>query len=255
MVVGIDKFAAHFQDFESQYRLIGGTATWLLLDDAGLEVRATKDLDIVLCVEAMTPEFAESLWEFIRAGKYEISQRADGTPIFYRFIKPAEVGYPVMLELFSRVPDIFPKGIEGTLTPLPLSESTASLSAILLDDDYYQFILQNGAELRGVQIANEYCLIPLKARAWLDLTERRSEGEAIDRRDINKHRSDVFRLVQLLNPSIVLPMNERIQSDLNKFLEQVWPEIDKQQLVSWGIQGITPTQVLETMRNVYCLSN
>ena len=48
MVVGIDKFAEHFAEFKDRYVLIGGTATWLVLDEVGLEARATKDLDIVL---------------------------------------------------------------------------------------------------------------------------------------------------------------------------------------------------------------
>ena len=52
MVKGLDLFRDKFADFSEQYVLIGGTAAYLLLDKADLQPRATKDLDIVLCVEA-----------------------------------------------------------------------------------------------------------------------------------------------------------------------------------------------------------
>lgn len=62
---------------------IGGTAATLALEEAGLEFRATKDLDIVLHVEALTPRFGEVFWRFIDAGGYEIRQVADtGRPVF-----------------------------------------------------------------------------------------------------------------------------------------------------------------------------
>jgi len=47
MVIGLDKFSAHFADYQDCYVLIGGAAIWLVLDEAGIDPRATKDLDIV----------------------------------------------------------------------------------------------------------------------------------------------------------------------------------------------------------------
>lgn len=58
MVAGLDKFREHFADYQDQYLLIGGAAAWLLLDEAGLDARATKDLDIVLAIEVLDPRFA-----------------------------------------------------------------------------------------------------------------------------------------------------------------------------------------------------
>ena len=52
MIQGLERFREHFQDLESSYLLIGGVATQLVLDEAGLPSRATKDLDIGLCAEA-----------------------------------------------------------------------------------------------------------------------------------------------------------------------------------------------------------
>lgn len=45
MIKGLDKFQVHFAGYESRYILIGGVATWLILDEAGLPVRATKGLE------------------------------------------------------------------------------------------------------------------------------------------------------------------------------------------------------------------
>lgn len=105
MVTGIDRFRAHFADHEHQYVLIGGAACELLMDEAGLDFRVTKDLDIVLIVEALDPAFAESFWSFIEEGGYDIRQRSDGKRILYRFQKPTRSDFPAMLELFSRSPE------------------------------------------------------------------------------------------------------------------------------------------------------
>ena len=75
MVKGLDLFRAHFRDFADRYVLIGGTACDLIMDEAGLEFRATKDLDIVLCIEALDLSFAKAFWEFVEAGQYRVSPR------------------------------------------------------------------------------------------------------------------------------------------------------------------------------------
>lgn len=73
MVTGLDKFAEHFGDYSDRYVLIGGAAAWLVLGEAGVDPRATRDLDIVLCIEALDPEFAEAFWKFAKEGGYEIN--------------------------------------------------------------------------------------------------------------------------------------------------------------------------------------
>jgi len=48
VIVGIDRFRQHFAGNEDHYAIIGGAACDLLFDRAGLEFRATKDIDMVL---------------------------------------------------------------------------------------------------------------------------------------------------------------------------------------------------------------
>ena len=105
MVRGLDVFREHFAGHADQFVLIGGTAATLAMEEAGLEFRATKDLDIVLHIEALNPSFGEVFWRFVEAGGYEIRQAsATGRPVFYRFQKPADERFPAMLELFCRAP-------------------------------------------------------------------------------------------------------------------------------------------------------
>ena len=82
--------------------MIGGAACDVHMADNDTSFRATKDLDIVLLVEALTPEFGGQFWDFICAGQYEHRAKSTGKPQFYRFDKPQTPGYPSMLELFAR---------------------------------------------------------------------------------------------------------------------------------------------------------
>jgi hypothetical protein len=44
-----------------------------------------------------------------------------------------------MIELFTKRPDVIVLPEDAMLTPLPFDEEISSLSAILLNDDYYDF--------------------------------------------------------------------------------------------------------------------
>ncbi|MBP8018679.1 MAG: hypothetical protein KAY82_01445 [Hylemonella sp.] len=190
------------------------------MEEAGLEFRATKDLDIVLHVEALTADFGQAFWQFVETGGYEIRQIGNtGRPIFYRFQKPGDFRFPVMVELFSRSPDGM-QLVEGSrMTPIPLDEAITSLSAILLDETYYEFIKSGRREVNGLPWVGEDRLIPLKAIAWLELAERKKQGFDVDARDVRKHLVDVLRLSQLLTPESRISITGKISDDLNRFLE------------------------------------
>ncbi|HRR41289.1 MAG TPA: hypothetical protein P5244_08670 [Syntrophales bacterium] len=254
MVIGLDTFAAHFAAYQEHYVLIGGAAAWLILDEAGIDPRATKDLDIVLCLEALDREFVSVFWDFIRAGGYQIQEKSSGAKNFYRFQRPSRQGYPIMLELFSRKPDVLTIPDGSRLTPIPVEEDVSSLSAILLDEGYYDFIHRHKRELGGVSIVDEECLIPLKARAWLDLTQRKAAGEDVDSRNIKKHRNDVLRLYQVVNPGHRLELPGTIRRDLAAFLKAVEPDLDQHHLRQLGIQGISVAEIFQTLRAVYGLT-
>ena len=75
MVKGLDTFQKYFADYEEQYVLIGGAACDILFESNEVNFRATRDLDMVLIVEALTPEFGEKFWEL--AKKYGATTLVD----------------------------------------------------------------------------------------------------------------------------------------------------------------------------------
>ena len=64
MVKGLQIFQEFFQPFSKHYILIGGTACDVAFSEAGLDFRATKDLDIVLVLEALDTAFVRAFWNF-----------------------------------------------------------------------------------------------------------------------------------------------------------------------------------------------
>ena len=220
MVRGLAVFQDWFKDFENHYVLIGGTAASITMIEAGLPFRGTKDLDIVLHVEVLTPEFGRKFWKFVQAGGYQQKQGdSEKKPLLYRFQKPLDDDFPHMLELFSRLPDGLDFVPPGHLTPIPMGERVSSLSAILLDDAYYQFVLTGRQNKYGMpSLVGEDRLIPLKALAWLEMSERASQGEVFDSRRMNKHLTDIIQLSALLQPGQVIALGQKIKADLQAFV-------------------------------------
>ena len=221
MVVGIEKFREFFKDYPSSYVIIGGTASDIIIDDAGLTPRATRDIDIILVIEVLSNEFVKQFWNFIQAGKYNIRQKSSNLRNCYRFSNPETAGFPAQLELFSRLPDVLDKDENRHLTPIPVEEDLSSLSAILLNDDYYHFTLDHSKIMDEMQLANPEALICLKAIAYMDNKKRREEGANINRRDVIKHKNDVFRLALMLAPENTFKLPETIKTDMLAFANTV----------------------------------
>lgn len=251
MVKGLEIFAERFAGFEDCYVLIGGAAAYLVQQDAGLEPRVTQDLDIVLCVESLTAEFGQRMWDFIEEGGYEARQVGYEPRNFYRFSKPSDIRFPAMLEFFAREPGHLPLIEDSHLTPVPIDEAVVSLSAILLDADYYAVIHAHKREYLGVPVITEHALIPLKARAWLDLSKRRAEGERVDSRDVKKHRSDIFRLYGLLVPSQVVELPEAARSDMREFLAAQRGQVDAGYLKNLGITDESGDEILDSLAQMF----
>ena len=231
MIEGIEIFRDAFADFADSYILIGGAACDIQLEQAGVPFRVTHDFDVVLCVESLSPDFGRAFWRFIRNGGYQIQERATGEKKFYRFRKPSSPDYPVMLELFSRQPQNFEIAQESVLTPIPMEEEVSSLSAILLDNEYYSFIQGHKTQVDSISLLSSEALIVLKAKAWLDLLERKTAGEQTDSKDIKKHKNDIFRLFASLPGNVTVTLPPGIESDVRQFLSKIQDEeIDLQAL-------------------------
>lgn len=231
MVKGLDFFRERFRGFKGSFVLIGGAACDDWFTSQGLAFRATRDLDIVLLIEALDRKFVAAFRGFVEEGGYEIRQRSNNRPILYRFARPRDARFPAMLELFSRRPDVFEPADGQTVVPVATTLDDHSLSAILLDEAYSALLENEHADRNGLHIATVTALIPMKARAWLDLTDRRDRGEKVDSKDIDKHRTDVFRLAATLPEQEGPELPDTVRRDLERFLASFpedspeWPRI------------------------------
>ncbi len=250
MTDGMEKFKEKFAGFEEMYALIGGTACDLLMEDAGLDFRRTKDFDIVLIIEAINEDYGKAFWKFIEEGGYSIKERSDGSPVFYRFQNPSDASYPKEIELFSRKSSVLDHSSDSRLTPIHISEDLSSLSAILLDEEYYSFLKSGLALIDGVHVLNYTHIIPFKAKAWLDLTQRKNNGEGIDSKKIDKHKRDIFRLSQLITGNDNVELPEEIYSDMTRFIDSMATEVVD--LKSMKIQS-SKTAIIETLKRVYSI--
>ncbi|AOS39392.1 hypothetical protein ACNT2N_09615 [Pseudomonas thivervalensis] len=253
MVVGVDRFREYFRDFQDSYVLIGGVAASIAMEELGAEFRLTKDLDIVLVVEALDRAFVGQFWKFIKDGGYAIRQNGDSSgdsPVFYRFQNPEDKSFPVQVELFSRVPDGLEHEEAARMTKVPVEEQAASLSAIILDDEYYAFLLAGVDHTQEISHIGADRLVPLKAHAWLNKKALLEQGIAVDSRDIKKHFRDVIVLaVGLTEGMAQLP--ERLALDLKAFLNQVPAELASNPQAYKGVNG---DRLIKTIQEAFSLA-
>lgn len=234
MVKGLEKFKEHFTGFEDNYVIIGGTACDIALRDTDMRPRATDDIDMILVVEKMTPEFGRRFWEFIVLGEYTTRERKreEKEPVaeLYRFINPKE-GFPVQIELLSRFPKALGEPTGFHLTPIPVGENILSLSAILLDEEYYNQTIANSVIEYDVRIANPLSLLCLKVKAFLNLTEEKKNNPNVRNSDIKKHRDDVFKLLAMrIDPFTPVELSEMMKSELDTFIRIMEDSLPNQSL-------------------------
>ena len=256
MVIGFDKFKSWFQNYHDSYIIIGGTACDAVLDDAGFTPRATKDIDMILVVEALSASFVSRFWEFVRVAGYQRCEQEMDKRNAYRFLNPADNSYPKQVELFCRKPDALTLPEAMHLTPIPAEEGLSSLSAILLNDNYYNFTLQHSYIEDGVHFANIGALICLKAYAYLSNTKLKNSGVEIASVNISKHKNDVFRLLPLLTPNRVVELPDDLRTDMQEFADEINDSLpSKQMLHDAGYEGLEPETLYQNLLSIFQLES
>ena len=246
MVAGIDSFRDKFRGFEDCYTVIGGAACDILMSEADIDFRLTKDIDMILILEDKKEEFAKTFWEYIKEGEYKCGWKNSDKMHFYRFTEPID-GYPVMIELFSRKPG-YNLEVEEGIIPIHIDDDTSSLSAILLNDDFYDFMLKGRRVVDGISVLGADYIIPFKMYAWVDLKRRKSKGEHVNERDYKKHKNDVFRLLQIVDLEVNIETEGLVRESIEAFLTEVISEpVRTEQL---GLQ-ISMEDALEILRSKY----
>ncbi len=104
---------------------------------------------------------------------------------------------------------------------MPFDEGASSLSAIILDDGYYEFIRSNAVSIDGISTLDALHIIPLKMRAHVDLNRKHEAGAPDGRngKNLRKHRSDIASLAKLLNDSDRLPLQDQMLADAGAFFD------------------------------------
>ena len=233
MVTGLNKFRDAFASFTDCYVVIGGTACVAALTGTSMRPRETSDIDIILIVENMTPEFGRAFWQFIKDGDYrpEVKKHSDSGSHYelYRFVEPTP-GYPGQIELLSRRSDVFDVPDEVKIEPLPIGDDISSLSAIVMDDDYYNLTVANSYIEDGIRYANPAALICLKIKAYLNLLAEREAGRQVNTKDIKKHRNDVIKLAATASFPELIEVPASIQSSIIEYVDKLRGALPDQSL-------------------------
>lgn len=177
----------------------------------------------------------------------EIKQQMEKNHSFFRFDKPEDDSYPKMIELFCR--NNFELCEMSLVTPIHIDDTISSLSAILLNDDYYKALLDGKIVTDGLSVLRPEYLILFKAKAYLDLKQRKDNGEAIDFNDIKKHKKDVLRISAELMLEKVNMLPATVKSDINRFIDSLeMNPFDSNSLKTYGLKN---KDVIEILRSVF----
>lgn len=260
MVRGIEKFREAFAEYSGNYVIIGGSACEVHEENAGQTPRATRDIDIILIVEALSHDFVARFWQFISESGYTEKQVGEkGTEThhqYYRFKNPSDSSCPAQIELFSRSLGIFELPEDLHVTPIPTDSDLSSLSAILLDDDYYHYTIEHSVVVEDVHIANIESLIALKSKAYLEIYKAKANGESVDSKHIRKHRNDVFRLVGAIPSGIEnFSLPQALFDDVTLFCEMVKTDLPDANLIKdMGLRRIKPEDIFNRLTSLFTLA-
>lgn len=256
MVKGIEKFREYFKEFPDNYIIIGGTACDIITEENALIARATKDIDIILVVEALSSEFIQAFWQFIKDGNYKRREHSTDGRKYYRFMDPKDFEFPQQIELFSRNPDLLDLDPDSYLTPIPVDDDLSSLSAILLDDTFYNYVIEHSEVVDDVHRAKIESIIILKAKAFIDISERIAKGVAEDSKHLRKHRNDAFKMALLLTGEERFDLPASIREMLVDFLRRIKDDLPTADVFkAMGAKGAKGTEIFQAILIVFQLDD
>lgn len=255
MVVGIERFKEAMASYFDNYVVIGGTACDIVLSGTPMPPRPTKDIDMIVVVENLTRDFVDAFWTFIRNGGYKLAKRMNvrGELVYalYRFDHPTEAGYPFQIELLSRHSELLGEPSGYHIEPIPDDAEHHSLSAIIMNEELYQFTLDHSSIRDGIRLADTLALIALKTTAYLNLVAEKTAGHHVNSDDIKKHRSDVLKLVASgdISEPVVLPV--AIYEKIDSFRKAMQEEPEESLVKILGGNRETYLLVMEDLDELF----
>ncbi len=223
IVDGIGMFERTFSKYKDSFIIIGGAACRATLSEGRYTPRKTKDIDMVLVLEHLDKEFIDAFWSFIKAGHYKCATRKDKEGqkkyVLYSFYDSL-LEYPAQIELLSRP-------VEGLGNPenhnieAIIMDDASYLSAIILEPDYYDYLIGHTEEKNGLRYASVDSIICLKVLAYLNLREDKRNGKHVNDDDFKKHRRDVVMAAASLAVGDEFAVPGTIRDSISRFIEAV----------------------------------
>ena len=221
IVNGIEVFREAFAPFADSFIVIGGSACRAVIPDGDIRPRKTTDIDMVLVPQELSAGFVGTFWRFIKDGGYKFASRknkdGDRRYVFYSFVDGKE-GYPDQIELLSKPEESIGTPAEHHIEYIDTGEEYSHLSAIILDRNYYDYLMTHFDVIDGIRYASADALVCLKALAYLNLTADKQDGKMVNDDDIKKHRRDVIMAAAYLPAGEQYKVGESIRKMLDEFL-------------------------------------
>lgn len=234
IVAGLSQFEKVFSPYRDSFVIIGGAACRAVLSDGPVTPRKTVDIDMVLVLERLDHSFISTFWSFIKAGGYRCAKRKDskGNPkyVLYSFVG-GQGDFPSQVELLSRPIDGLGKPEDHHIEAVDIDEDYSHLSAIILDSDYYDYLIAH-TELKGeLRYASADSLICLKVLAYLNLKREKEAGKHVNDYDYKKHRRDVMMAAASLTVGEKYKVSVQLKNAITDFIEAVSEDSAKKSLI------------------------
>jgi len=217
---GLNHFEEYFKDFRESYVVVGGFATLMLLEkQLKGHGKVTQDIDLVLLTTASV-EMAQKIKAYVTEGAYTIQKGQKDNFSYYRFVNPKVENFAKEIELFAVNDHALVLDEGQRIIPIDPEEGLYSLSAIMLDHEYFEMIKNNIDNSNRVPCTNTLATIMLKISAFYDLKSRGDDKW-------KKHRRDIIKLVLLLTGEEYLELKGRMVEDVELFMEHLTTLDDK----------------------------
>ncbi|MFA6145028.1 MAG: hypothetical protein WCW84_11955 [Sulfurimonas sp.] len=244
---GLSHFQQYCKDLEEMYVVVGGFATVMLLDE-GLgdgHGKATHDIDLVLLTTSSI-EMSQRIKQYVQEGKYEIQKGNKDQYHYYRFVKPEIEGFAKEIELFASNENDLKLDDSQRIIPIDPEEGLYSLSAIMLDPEYFEMIKNNVTMSVVAPCTNTQATIMLKMSAFFDLNARNDNKW-------KKHRQDILKLSLLLTGEERLQMTGRMVEDFESFMTHLEKDVDQKMIktILNGMVTVDKELTLETLKKVF----
>lgn len=242
---GLNHFQDYCKDLDDHYVVVGGFATLMLLDsELENHGKATFDIDLVL-LTTNSMEMTQRIKEYVKEGEYKIQISSKEQYQYYRFIEPQKNNFAKEIELFASNENSLELEDGQRVIPIDAGVGLYSLSAIMLDLEYFEMIKNNVEKKHRAPCTNVQATIMLKMSAFYDLKKR-------DDSKWKKHRRDILKLALLLTGEEKIQLVGRMEQDFDTFMEHLENDIDKKILKSIVDKlPVEKEQVIEILQKVF----